>query len=529
MPELYLAIIIAVFAGAVIGYVTNALAIRMLFRPYREIRLGRFVLPFTPGIIPKQRVRLATSLGRMVSQSLFNPESLDKHISSPLVRSKIEQALGSAFQALGGSSKAGKEALVHAPLSLSEVFGTAEDQQELLVGLVRAVLGSPRFRSALETGSHGLVKVLGAMPLVSILPNPEARQGILAGLERDGIKPSHSLVAQRLVNLVLAEFFERDESLDSILGAGFKVELRSLLGSLYPEAGTMLLSWLESKEMRGELTSRGRILLKQIFDKLNMPQRLLMGMVGYDRKLDDMMPSIIDDVLHELRSALSSEKVRTEFLMAVDRLVDGFLPLKPRDALIRLNLDPDVLAGSLMGWVAGRPGRTGLALRLVSGFFDLVERNGEKELGLALEEILGIEPGQLSAYVADRAGAFLDKPEAVRTFTTRTVGLLFKVLAAKPAVDSVEQDCPPADIPGDLVRELSRVGIQLLRLWLPHLVKEFDIDTMVRERVMELDMAELEKMIMGLAKSELEWINILGAILGAFIGLLQVVLSRLLA
>ena len=38
--------------GAGIGYVTNWIAIKMMFRPTKAIKIGKFTLPFTPGIIP---------------------------------------------------------------------------------------------------------------------------------------------------------------------------------------------------------------------------------------------------------------------------------------------------------------------------------------------------------------------------------------------------------------------------------------------------------------------------------------------
>ncbi len=45
--------------GAVIGYFTNYIAVKMLFRPYRPVRLGRWTLPFTPGVIPRRKGDLA--------------------------------------------------------------------------------------------------------------------------------------------------------------------------------------------------------------------------------------------------------------------------------------------------------------------------------------------------------------------------------------------------------------------------------------------------------------------------------------
>lgn len=62
--------------GAVIGYCTNYIAVKMLFRPYKEIKIGRFTLPFTPGIIPKRQKDLAAAVGKAVGSSLLTEEDL---------------------------------------------------------------------------------------------------------------------------------------------------------------------------------------------------------------------------------------------------------------------------------------------------------------------------------------------------------------------------------------------------------------------------------------------------------------------
>ena len=70
-----------VIAG-IIGCITNALAIKMLFRPYKAVYIGRFHVPFTPGIIPGQSKRIAASIGRVVSKELLNPEIMEKAMLS---------------------------------------------------------------------------------------------------------------------------------------------------------------------------------------------------------------------------------------------------------------------------------------------------------------------------------------------------------------------------------------------------------------------------------------------------------------
>ena len=68
--------------GAVIGIFTNYIAVKMLFRPYREKYIGKFHVPFTPGIIPRRQPALAAALGRMVSEKLVREEDLRRALLS---------------------------------------------------------------------------------------------------------------------------------------------------------------------------------------------------------------------------------------------------------------------------------------------------------------------------------------------------------------------------------------------------------------------------------------------------------------
>ncbi len=62
--------------GAIIGYVTNDIAIRMLFRPFRAHYIGRFQVPFTPGLIPKEQSRIAQAVAHTVSHDLLDESAL---------------------------------------------------------------------------------------------------------------------------------------------------------------------------------------------------------------------------------------------------------------------------------------------------------------------------------------------------------------------------------------------------------------------------------------------------------------------
>ncbi len=82
MPHFELTYILTPLIGCVIGYITNDVAIRMLFRPHQAKYIFGFHIPFTPGIIPKERGRIATAVGASISENLMNREVLEKNLLS---------------------------------------------------------------------------------------------------------------------------------------------------------------------------------------------------------------------------------------------------------------------------------------------------------------------------------------------------------------------------------------------------------------------------------------------------------------
>ncbi|MTJ11890.1 DUF445 family protein [Anabaena sp. UHCC 0187] len=62
--------------GGVIGYYTNDIAIKMLFRPYKAIYILGRKLPFTPGLIPSNQERLGQNIANAIMKSLLTPEEM---------------------------------------------------------------------------------------------------------------------------------------------------------------------------------------------------------------------------------------------------------------------------------------------------------------------------------------------------------------------------------------------------------------------------------------------------------------------
>ncbi len=79
--------------GAVIGYITNDIAIRMLFRPRTAKYIFGVKVPFTPGLIPKEKSRIAASIGNAISTNLMNREVLEKTLLSEEMVTKLRNGI----------------------------------------------------------------------------------------------------------------------------------------------------------------------------------------------------------------------------------------------------------------------------------------------------------------------------------------------------------------------------------------------------------------------------------------------------
>ena len=88
--------------GAVIGYFTNMIAVKMLFYPQKEIRLFGRRLPFTPGVIPKGRARLAASVGTVIEKHLLTMEDITRHLLSEQAEKKVADTV---MEKLSGNIK----------------------------------------------------------------------------------------------------------------------------------------------------------------------------------------------------------------------------------------------------------------------------------------------------------------------------------------------------------------------------------------------------------------------------------------
>jgi uncharacterized membrane protein YheB (UPF0754 family) len=82
-------VILTPIIGAAIGYSTNWVAIKMLFRPYSEKRIMGVKVPFTPGLIPKERQRISNKIGEVIEEYLLTDKVIINELLADNTKNNI--------------------------------------------------------------------------------------------------------------------------------------------------------------------------------------------------------------------------------------------------------------------------------------------------------------------------------------------------------------------------------------------------------------------------------------------------------
>jgi len=151
----FLRIIIPIATGALIGYCTNYIAIKMLFHPSKEVYIGNFKLPFTPGVIPKNQPRIAQAVGNAVSTQLLTSDDILDTIKD----SKVTGALTNGIE----------DFLFSESITIEELVNDEKGEATERISLA---IANEITESAQKIDFKGIIADIASNALGDILNNP---------------------------------------------------------------------------------------------------------------------------------------------------------------------------------------------------------------------------------------------------------------------------------------------------------------------------------------------------------------------
>ena len=527
--------VVPILWGALIGYFTNALAIRMLFRPLTRKYLLGIPVPLTPGIIPRRRGELARSIARMVARDLLSTEAVRarlqtetfrvaleaqiRHLRETLLQRPLPELAAHAGSALRGTDDGGE-------LSWLELV------RHLLQRLLVRLVGSRGFiygvrslvqRLVDEVAARRLHELIGVEQLTALVTG-----SLLPALGRAELRAQVSglvkdwLHRQRAANVPLDRFLT-PETTELLMGL-FRRNLPALLDVLF--------TWLRGPRVRRELEVYGRAILRDVLDKLNLMQKVFITAGQYDRSLSERMPEIVTDVIDQAEAATAGVQVREQICGGARHALAQWstrgLGDLAADSATRLDDLVDHLVARVFDALSGSDVADGAAAPAEEAVRRWYAHHGDATVAELAARYLGVQPVAVADFLANQLLGYLARPETGQQIAELVPALAGEALGgadtAAGTTTLAEVFAVPAATATRLDGVLTRWAIGFLSERLPSVMDTIDIQSLVVAKIDALDARQVEQLLLTVIARHLKWIKLFGAVIGAAIGLLLIAL-----
>ena len=524
----YLPYLFPPMLGALIGYVTNYVAIRMLFRPLRAWRLFGLRVPLTPGIIPGKREELAKKMGEMVGDHLLTADDVGRAFAKDSVQRELRLAVTDKLGFFLDRQLGPLESLVpvHFRARFRELVELFRSKlSKLVFDYLQSSDFELKFRSYLQQQGDRLL----ARDLASFLTPDRyrlAQQHLDSRLSGFFQSPKMADLVGNFIDRKSGKLLASDRPLRELLPKDLVELLLTQLEKELPPLVEKFGGLLYDPQFRSRLVQKGKLAIDSFLDSLGGLAGLLSGFLDLN-KIYDKIPEFLDKAGDEVAGWLKEERTQQQLAKMLRERVDGLLDRSLASYLEKL---PFEKVNGVRRFARDRVVQSLQSRRTIDTLLILSEsvidrikdRNFDNLVRSALPEG---GPEKIRSQIADSLLEVLRSPQARAAFESVLIEQCDQWIYRKPL------GLLSAKLPGDLRQELESGLCQLvedlLRKEAPRLVETLNVRRMVEEKVNSLDLLQVEGLLMGIMKEQFKYINLFGALLGFLIGLVNLLVLRL--
>ncbi|NLY67273.1 MAG: DUF445 family protein [Tissierellia bacterium] len=484
--------IIPIFVGAVIGYITNWLAIKMLFRPHEEKRIFGFHIPFTPGLIPKERARIAKSVGEAVGYYLLSPEVVMKSIPGNKVEKYVNRWITSNIDKLRNDKRSIKSFLVSLSAETYErIFNKVEKQ---IVDSIYSKLKSDKFKQKVMDLIKGYILNSSMEDLYKFL---DGKMETLIS-EFVGSKETKNLL-KSLLESKLDQLAQDERKLNEIIPEDFVSSIKNIVKDNDERIVYGLKEILEDPNVETKIKD---IITDAVSQNMNTLVALFVSPETISNKVYGMIKGYID-----------KGQIRNNLVGIFDIIIDKVLDNRVDSVFKNFKFyigEEDILniTDNMLAYISKEENKA-----KILNIIDERLKDKDMEIKNTILDLLSYKYDKLIS-----SDAFYNKiNEAIDSFIENILNKPTSLLVA--------------NIDETIIGDISNLFIKMLNYFienqLPHIVKLFNISKVVEDQINSYDVAFTEELILEIASRELKAITWLGAFLGGIIGILTPLLDML--
>lgn len=510
--------------GLVAGLVTNAVAIWMVFHPFKPVRFGRLRI-FPQGAIPKEIARIARRIGETVGTHLLRPADIVETLGRAEFRERFDQTLRDALESLLDRRLGDLRSEIPGE-RVDEVAGAVTDfGARLLEGLTEYLNGA-----AFERRVRDFVERLNREfddELLETVLTPGTRQQLVAAVRDLG----EGVVRGRGFRSAVDEFFERNlhefvtssEPLSRYLPAGVINFGEAVVQNYLPIVLNRFGQVLESPEAQ----ERVRRALRNFIDRYLSEQSTFKQIVGRliitERTLSQTVQALERGGAAEIAALLREPLIQDRAAAAVNDAIEELLSRPVHEIFGDISAEElarvrEVLTGRIVELAQHETTE-----RFVVGRFETFLAASEGKRVADVVDYLGPES---ASRIGDRlADGLVDIARGERVRQLLEAGLVKQTEWLMTVPIGRIGDYLPPDGLDRAERLLFDPLWEFLQSRVPAVVADLPIAGMVEERIRTYPIADFERLIWTVTRRELRLIVYLGGFLGAVVGSLLVVVQ----
>ncbi len=507
--------------GAFIGYLTNRIAIRMLFRPLHPWRAFGMRVPMTPGVIPAKRFQLADNMGEVVGDHLLTSEEIGKGLRQEAFQQQLFQLLqGKIGELLARdlgtvSSIVPEKFTLYLNLAVMGVSWQVKNQ-------ITAFIQSPQFEDILGQAVDHYFDELAERETGALLPLELREKGYLFLEENLEKMFCGQWAAQWLDDFLHQKFYaalRENRSLGEILPEPFQPLLEGIIVAQVPAFLAKSGFLLQDKETFERLVSGICAGVHSLIDSLGAVSDMVRGFLDMDlveQKIREYLHEREDDIVAFLQSEDMSRKIETVVGECCHQLLQ-----KPLSEIFVCKDEKRIeeLYQVVRLWILRFFRREKVSALLVSVVKTNIEAqidSGALPLGEAAKKLLGGRIKENSQRkVKSELRRILHSDEAGQAVSRLVDSLVASLLQKK--IGRLEK-IVPAGVVDVVAQSMLNVVSKMLESEVPGLVQSLGIRKIITEKINSLDLLRLEKLLLSIMEEQFKYINLFGAFLGFLIG-----------
>jgi uncharacterized membrane protein YheB (UPF0754 family) len=508
--------------GAFIGWITNVVAIKMLFRPLKPWRIFGIRVPMTPGVIPSKRRELAVNIGRMVGSQLLTPADISKALSEATFKRELETMIGSRLDDLLSRDLGPLPTII--PKRFRASFEAGVNILRLrTLKLVHGYLDSPEFSAGLGLAIATHVETFLARPLESWLP-AEHREHLFSfaneTMEQVISSPQAEAWLRGYLDQHLASAIRDGKSLNDLLPAEFSGIVLGLLEQEIPGLLARASQFAAEPAMRAKLVQTLCGAIHTFIGSLGPMAALASSFLSeelIETKVTDYLVSKGDDIALWLNNDLTRDKARAvlaeKTAAFLARPLGDLLAALPADAIDPLK---EGIISQLLALL--KSPQTGASLTAI--LRDALETQAGRPSEAILTDLFG-EDGLNKGrqWTTAEVMAIIRSAKTKRILDTLLSSLVDKHLLGQPL--GPLNKLLPKEVQSGICDYLLQQSHTLLIEEVPRLVEVVNIQRIVTRKVDSLDLLRLEGLLLSIMEEQFKYINLFGGLLGFIIGLMN--------